>query len=356
MRFLLTILITLFSISLLLVTQAFAQTQVYVSVSGEQQIKRLTINDASGKVIQSDHVAVGGNPGSLVLHPSGQYLYASIRGDGKIAAMQVAKDGSLFLINEADVDGDPSYVATDPTGKYLVSAYYRAGKVIVHSIGKDGSLSAKPTQTIETDEKAHAVVRDNAGKFVFVPHTGPNAIFQFRWDRTTGKLVPNDPNKLVRTKPKMGPRHLWFHPKLPIAFGSDEQGSSVTSYDFNAARGLLKTRETLSTLPAEFKDRNSTSDIEVHPSGKYVYVANRGHDSIAGFSIDDDGDLAHIGNTPTEKTPRSFNISPDGRYLIAAGQNSGKLALYKIRDDGSLEHFATTDIGSKPWWVLIVQR
>ena len=155
--------------------------------------------------------------------------------------------------------------------------------------------------------------------------------------------------------PTLGPRHLWFHPKLPVAFSSDEQGSSITSYDINT-KGLLSTRETLSTLPGDFRGKNSTSDIEVHPSGKHAYVANRGHDSIAVFSIDSSGKLNHQGNAPTEKTPRSFNISPDGRHLIAAGQNSGKLAIYKIGDNGSLQLIATNEVGSKPWWVLIVEK
>ncbi len=333
---------------------AFAETVVYVSVSGEQRVIAHSLEENSGKLSVINEVELSGGPGSLAMHPSGQYLYASVRGTGHLAAMHVGKDGGLVLINETPVDADPSYVMIDRAGKYVISAYYRAGKVMVHEIGKDGSLSSQPIQSIDTDEKAHAAVRDPSGKFVFIPHTGPNAIFQFRFDPTSGKLFPNDPPKLVRDG-KAGPRHLWFHPKRPIAFGSDEQGSSITSYDLSD-KGQLSKKETLSTLPSGYSDKNSTSDIEVHPSGKFVYVANRGHDSIAGFSIDDDGSLKSLGTTPTEKTPRSFNISPNGRHLIAAGQNSGRLALYQINDDGSLKQFATTEVGTKPWWVLITEK
>lgn len=332
---------------------ATAKTVVYVSVSGEQSVIAHSLDD-SGNLSVINKTELSGGPGSLALHPTGNFLYASVRGTGHLAAMHVGDDGGLVVINETPVDADPSYVAIDPDGKYVISAYYRAGKVMVHAIGKDGSLSSQPVQTIQTDEKAHAVVRDPSGKFVFVPHTGPNAIFQFRFDPTSGKLVANDPPKLVR-KGVAGPRHLWFHPKLSFAFGSDEQGSSITSYEMDS-KGLLSAKQTLSTLPEGYSQKNSTSDIEVHPSGKYVYVANRGHDSIAGFAIDAAGKLKSLGTTPTERTPRSFNISPDGRHLIAAGQNSGRLAIYKINDDGSLKQFATTEVGSKPWWVLITER
>ena len=178
-------------------TPVDAATIVYVSVSGEQAIAAYTLDD-SGKLNRISDAEVSGAPGALAMHPNGKYLYASVRKTGHLASLLVGEDGGLIVINETPVDADPSYVQVDPTGKFLLSAYYKAGRVMVHAIGKDGSLSSKPIQTIETDEKAHAIVPDRSAKFFFVPHTGPNAIFQFRWDRVNGKLIANDPAKLSR--------------------------------------------------------------------------------------------------------------------------------------------------------------
>jgi 6-phosphogluconolactonase len=156
-------------------------------------------------------------------------------------------------------------------------------------------------------------------------------------------------------QPKAGPRHLAFHPTQSIAFTSDEQGSSITAYRYDPGTGL-KPYQTLSTLPADFKGQNTTADVKVHPSGKFVWVSNRGHDSLACFAIDGSGQLSARGHTPTEKTPRSFDIEPGGRYAFGAGEGSGKLAVFEIdQDSGSLTRKHTFDVGKSLTWVLAVQ-
>ncbi len=327
---------------------------VYVSLSGENRIAVYQLEPSSGRLLELSDVQTDGGPGALCLHPSGKYLLASIKSVGNLASFRIVGDG-LEQIDQIPAGADPSFLATDPSGKFLISAYYRAGKVMVHSIGDDGRLDPQPLQSIDTDEKAHGVVFDASGRFVFVPHTGPNAIFQFRFEPTSGRLMPNRPAKVQRPQ-QSGPRHLWFRPDGKFAYGSDEQGNSVTAYQFDSQTGTLLPMQTVSTLPADFDQRNSTSDIEVHPSGKFVFVANRGHDSIARFAIDSDGKVSHLGNTATEKTTRSFNIDREGKLMIAAGQNSDRIATFRIRSDGSLDRLATTAVGSKPWWVLVVNR
>ena len=334
--------------------QAFADTTVCVSVAGENRVITFDLNESSGELDLQHSIRVSGGPGSMAVDPDGNRLYVAVRGSSKIAAINIHSDRRLSLIGEVDGGGDASYLSVDPSGRFLFSSFYRDGVVRVHSIRPNGSLSSKPIQVVSTDEKAHAAVLDPTGKFLFVPHTRPNAIFQFRVGIGTGQLSPNDPLKVLREE-NSGPRHLWFHPRLQLAVGSDEQGSSVTSYDFNAKQGTLSIKQTMSTLPADFEDKNSTSDIEIHPSGKFLYVANRGHDSLAGFSIDAMGRLEPIGHAPTEKTPRSFNISPDGAFLVAAGQAASRLAVYQVRTDGQLERLASKDVGPRPWWVLILQ-
>jgi 6-phosphogluconolactonase len=160
----------------------------------------------------------------------------------------------------------------------------------------------------------------------------------------------------VETPKKSGPRHLTFHPSKPIAYVANEQGSSVTAYDLDTKAGTLSPRQTMSTLPKDWQGVNACAEIKVQSSGRFLYVANRGHDSIAGFTLDDDGRMTPIGQTSTEKTPRSFDIDPSGKFLYAAGESSGKLATYKIdANTGSLKLVNTIDVGKTPWWVLAVE-
>jgi 6-phosphogluconolactonase len=153
---------------------------------------------------------------------------------------------------------------------------------------------------------------------------------------------------------KAGPRHLAFHPTKNLAFTSDESGSSISAYQVDPKAGL-KPLQTLSTLPTDFAGENSTAEVKVHPSGKYAWVSNRGHDSLAGFSINDQGKLTAIGQTPTEKTPRSFDIDSSGRFVFGAGEGSGKLAFFACdRETGKLTRLETYDVGKSLTWVLVV--
>jgi len=330
---------------------------VYVSLAGENRIAIYNLNDQTAELTPCGTAKVDGGPGSLTTDPSRKFLFASIRSVGKLASFRIhAQDGSLTLLSEVPAGADPAYVATDKTGRFLLSAYYRAGKVSVHRIDKSGALSAEPLQTIPTAEKAHSIRTDRSNHFAFVPHTGPNAIFQFLFDQQTGRLSANAVAKVQRPE-NTGPRHIAFHPTKDLVYVSDEQGSSVTVYRLDAKQGRLSAVQTISSLPKSFSGNNSTAHIEVDPSGRFVYIANRGHDSIAAFRINhDSGKLASLGQTPTEQTPRSFNIDPSGKLLIAAGQASGKLATFRInQDSGKLTRVGTLDVGKQPWWVLIVR-
>ncbi len=329
---------------------------VHVSLAKDNRIITYQLDDRDGTLNEVDSVMVDGGPGALAAHPTKPVIYASIRQVGHLASFSVdERTGTLTKINEVTAGADPAYLAIDGSGKYLMSAYYKAGKILVHAITENGAIGEE-LQSIATDERAHAIVPDRTSRFWFVPHTRPNAIFQFRFDADKQRLTANEPAKLTRRQ-QTGPRHLWFHPSLNTAYTSDEQGRSVSAYRFDPAQGTLELTQTLSTLPEDY-DHNvggSTSDIEVHPSGKYVYVANRGHDSIARFGVDMDlGTLVHLGNTESETTTRSFNIDPSGQLLIAAGQNSGKLAVFRIDPtDGDLTRINTFPTGNSPWWVLI---
>ena len=147
-----------------------------------------------------------------------------------------------------------------------------------------------------------------------------------------------------------------FHPSKPTVYTVNEQGGSVTSWHFNAASGALTKPETHSTLPGDFKRRNACADLELTPNARFLYAANRGHDSLACFLVDPaSGRLRPGPRTKTEPTPRQFSITPDGKFLYSAGQSSGKIATFRIDSKtGALRRIATTEVGERPWWLLAV--
>ncbi len=327
---------------------------VFVSVAKDQKIACFAWDDSQQKLTLNSEASVLGGPGAMCIDRNGKHIYIVKKKTGSIAVFEISPDASLKPIGETAIGEAGSYLAIHPTGKFLFSAYYQAGQVAVHAIDSDGKLSAKPLQVLQTDERAHCIAIDPSGRFAFVPHTRPNTIFQFLIDQETGLLTPNETPKVLRESG--GPRHLWFHPNKEFVYGSDEKGSSITCYRLDKEAGTLEVVETVSSLPTEgFDGKNSTSDIEVHPSGKFVFIANRGHDSIASFQIDQQtGRLSNPHHAITEATTRSFNISPNGKTLISAGQKSGRLAVFRIDETGALERTETRDVGAAPWWVQIV--
>jgi 6-phosphogluconolactonase len=210
-------------------------------------------------------------------------------------------------------------------------------------------------ESVRTLEKAHAILVDRDNRFAFVPHTGPNTIVQFAFDAKTGKLMPGNPARLT-TPENTGPRHIVFHPSLNVAYVSNEQGGSVTAYQFDRPSGSLAAQQTVSTLPGGFSERNACAEIKIHPTGKFLYVSNRGHDSIARFQIDGaTGMLTAQGQTATEKTPRSFDLDPSGNRLYVCGEATNRIAAYKIDPEtGGLTPLATVSVGNMPWWITLV--
>jgi 6-phosphogluconolactonase len=356
--------------ALLCVANAFAADIVYVSVAGENRIALFKIDDANGTLSPAGSTATSAEPGALTTDSNKRFLFAALRSSGELAAFRIDPvNGKLTHINTVPAGADPAQISTDKEGKFLLTAYYVAGQVTVHDIGSDGSLSKKPRQTIKTKEKAHSIVLSPSGWAALVPHTGPNVIYTFKWYQTLGKLL-EDSQYEYKTPNNTGPRHVVFHPTLikrgidsewETAYVANEQGGSVTMYKVEIAalfgKIILSPKETISTLPADFRGTNACAEIRLHPSNRFLYVSNRGHDSIAAFQVDKEtGRLTSLGQTPTEKTPRSFDVSPSGKFLYAAGESSGRLAAYRIDEtSGKLQRSATYEVGAKPWWVMTVR-
>jgi 6-phosphogluconolactonase len=335
---------------------AHAAAVVYVSAATDKQIIVFQMDEASGALSELQRVTLEGEPAALITAPDQRFLFASHRSTGKLQSFRIDREtGRLSPLRVVEAGADPAHIHTDRTGKFLFTAYYVAAKVSVHAIGEDGSLSEKPVQEVATAEKAHAAMPDASNRFLFVPHTGPNAIYQFAWDAKAGRLSSLEPAKLMTPK-GTGPRHLAWHPTKPIAYIDNEQGSSITAYRMDERRGTLTAGITLSTLPGDFRGRNSCAEIKSHPSGRLLYVANRGHDSLAIFRVSEDGvTLTAKGHAMTEKTPRSFDIDPRGKFAIVAGEASGHLAVSQIDEDtGALTPRHRLKLGDRLWWVLIV--
>ena len=204
---------------------------------------------------------------------------------------------------------------------------------------------------------AHAIQTDPSNTFAFVPHIdnrgGPNAIFQFKFDPATGHLTPNSPPR-VGQPTKTGPRHFCFHPSKDLLYFSNEQGSSVTGYHFDPATGTLSAFQTISTLPPGYEESNTCSQIQMTPSGQFLYAPNRGHNSIAGFAVDAAGRLAAIGHIATEARPSAFSLDPEGHFLLAAGSETDCLASYRVNSEtGALTPLETYRVGKRPMWVLM---
>ena len=335
----------------------FAALLVSVSVGKDQAQHLYELNPMTGALMQRAKYDLPGPPGSQCLSPDGNTLYVSVRSANCVAAFRIDHSKkTLVPLEITEIGANAAYVATDRTGRTLLWASYSRGVVGSHAIGPNSAVIKNPLSLIETARCAHAILPDASNRFAFVPHTGPNAVYQFRFDATTGKLTRNDP---FTAKPAEGlePRHLAFHPKLPIVYCDNEKGDSVTAYAFDRATGQLEAFHTASTVPQGFDgSKNTCADIEISNDGKFVYASNRGHNSIAGFAVDPKtGKLRSIGQFATGEIPRSFNLSPNNRWMVAAGQRSHDLHIYERNPKtGELIARRKQTTGQGPSWVQFI--
>lgn len=312
---------------------------------------------ASGKL--SPLGVTGGvkNPMFLAIHPTGDYLYAVSEiseGDkplGAVTAFALNRDGGeLTPLNHQSSEGaGPCYLSVDRAGKYVLVANYSGGSIASLPIRQDGSL-APATSAIrhtgvvaEASRKkgplAHSINVSPDNRFAFAVDLGLDRIFIYKFDSDSGALTPHEP-AFAAVAPGSGPRHFTFHPNAKYAYINNETKSSVTTFSYDADSGALMELQTITTLPADFMEKNSTAEILVHPSGKFLYCSNRGHDSLAIFAIDETtGKLSAVGHQSTlGKTPRNFGIDPTGAYILACNQASDSIVVMRIdQATGKLE-------------------
>jgi 6-phosphogluconolactonase len=261
------------------------------------------------------------------------------------------------LIGSVATELEPGYLSTDKKGRFLLVTYFWVGKAAVYPIGSDGVAANPPIEYFDTFRGVHSIQTDPSNKFVFLPHiaiVGPNLILQFKFDELTGRLIPNTPDRVIPEE-GAGPRDYCFHPNLDIAYFCNEEGSSVTAYRFDRSGGTLTPIQTVSTVPDGYIQKNRCAEIQILPNGKALYVSNRGHNSLACFSIHQhSGLLTSLGHVPEEPETRAFCLDPDGNFLYAAGEKSGRLLSYSVnKETGGLTHIGTYAAGKAPWWMLI---
>ncbi|MFO1001756.1 MAG: beta-propeller fold lactonase family protein [Planctomycetaceae bacterium] len=335
-----------------------ADSFVFVSLLQERKIVTFQRSVDSGELRQTQITECSAEPAYLTASKDGRVLFVSYRSTGQLAAFHIdASTGALQLINVVEAGEDPAFLIPDRTGRFLLTAYYVSNKVTVHGVHADGRLSEKPVCSLPTATNAHGVSIDSKNQSVYVSHTGANRIDQFRFDQETGILTALDP-PFVTANAIQNPRHIMIHPSDRWAYcsneagGSNEDGASLYARDSKTMQ--LKQEQSVLSLPETFDaNQNSTAECLLTPDGQLLYVANRGHNSIAGFSVDQsNGRLKRVSITPTEAVPRSFTISPDGRHLYVAGETSGRVASYAIKASGELKLLDIVESGPISWAIV----
>lgn len=344
---------------------------LYVGLQDDDKIVSFGIDAGDGTLSPRAETPAAGSPSVFAVSPDRHVLYVGYRGTPAIESCRIdPATGALTSLGRVPTEHPPTYLAPDRTGKYLLSAYYQGAYAAVHPLGSDGGVRGPALDRQNTEPGAHSILTDPSNRFAFVPHIfrqndnvleppknipGPNFIAQFRFDAATGRLSPNTPFKLDPPGP-LGPRHYCFHPTLDLAYFSDEQGCSVTAYRLDRAAGTLASVETVPSLPADVSVRNTCSQIYLTPSARFLYVGNRGHNSIAGFAVDPaTGRLTPAGHAPTEPVPTAFGLDSTGSFLFSGGTASGRLASYRIDSaTGALTPLETHTVGKRPAAVLAV--
>jgi len=269
------------------------------------------------------------------------------RPTGAVSAFSIdPATGRLTLLNQRPSMGTgPCHVVLDNENRNLLVANYGGGSVAVLPVGPDGQLGAATDVVQHTGRSidpvrqkgphAHCVTLDSANRFAFVCDLGLDKVLTYRFDARQGKLSPGEP-AFTSIKAGAGPRHMVFRPDGRFAYVVNELSSTITVFRYESTTGVLKESQTISTRPEYFEGANTAAEVGVHPSGKYLYASNRGHNSVVLFSIDpDQGTLAYIEEQGTGgSTPRHFGIEPSAKHLAIGNQQSDTVLVCRI-DDGN---------------------
>lgn len=332
---------------------------VYAPVKETKQLLVIAATpgpDGLDLVVEETH-EVGCGAGGIAAHPTKPLLY--LVGSGgrphqvKSAVLELDAAGAVARATPFDAERGCVHARIDPAGKFLLTADYGSGGVDVYPLDEAGLPGKRADFHDEGPKMAHSVGVSPDGHFVYVPHVKQhNALFQYALDRDTGRLTPLDPPDAAPAE-GIGPRHVAFHPTLPVVYFTNEQQLGVSAY----ARGadgrltLLQVCDAVDASLERFRKSASASDIVITPDGRFVFTGLRGHgvacDFVARFRVGDDGRLDLLGRTPADKLPWGFALSPDGGHLIVATTDGKSITAYRITADGDLARAGRLDCGQK---------
>ncbi|MDO8540533.1 MAG: lactonase family protein [Opitutaceae bacterium] len=329
-------------------------------------IHRFEMDPATGSLSARDVLVDDSSPNCLAFNPARTHLYVTKKGSGGAGSGAVSSfavdpsDGRLKLLNTVSAGGlGPTHLSVHPSGRHVFVANYIGGSVAVLPVRPNGELgeatdvkelrgevgpvhassAPKGSFAISGHDKSHAhmIQPDPAGRFVLAANLGLDRIHVWKFDERGGTLLAND-SATVALPPGDGPRHFAFHPNGRWLYSFQEEGSTIVWFDYDAATGRLSARQTLSTLPRGFTGSSFGSGIMVSPDGKFVYAANRLHDSIAWFAIAESGSLTLVATEWTRGDyPRSLNFDPSGAFLYSCNQRSDAITCFRIdRNTGAL--------------------
>lgn len=308
-------------------------------------------NSINGELTPHGSYSGIANPSFLTIHPNGKWLYAvsetGQNSDGVLGSVHSFKiqHGQLNLdlqpINHQSTDGDwPCHVQIDASGNWLIASNYGTGNAALFPILSDGAIGEMksflqhdghgPNKDRQEGPHAHSAIFTPDNRYVIIADLGIDQLVIYKFNAETGSLTRH---ANIQTRPGAGPRHFAFHSNDLHLLVANELDSSVTVYEYDAGDGTLHALQTLDTLPPDTPE-SIVADIHLSPSGKYVYVSNRGHDSLAIFSFDEEtGQLTEVANQGTHgKTPRNFAIDPSGTFLLAANQDSNNIVTFRINE------------------------
>lgn len=307
-------------------------------------IHMIEMDPATGKMTLVNSFESGSNPSFVFAHPRRPFVYAVnelVEGHASAFAIDPDTHRLTHLNTQPTRGAEPCYICCDPAGEWLFVANYTGGSLAVFPIMPDGSLgplsdlvqhhgsSVHPFR--QTMAHLHSAQFDPSGQYLLTADLGIDKIVIYRFDRQTGKLSPHEPSD-VSALPGSGPRHFVFHPNRRWMYLANELSSTVTAHRWDSQRGVLTPFKTAATLPDDFTGTNIVAEIRLSPSGKHLYVSNRGHDSLTVFAVDEhEGLLEFVENTPTlGHWPRNFQLDPSGHVLICANQQSDSLVTFWV--------------------------
>jgi 6-phosphogluconolactonase len=320
----------------------------YTESGRRDGIYLVRMDPRSGKLLRVGSVDAGANPSFLAIHPNGRVLYAvnevekyNGRSTGAVSAFAIASNtGALTRLDEQPSEGGaPCYVSVDRSGRVVLVANYAGGSVALLPIQTDGSLApaaqvvphtgSGPNVERQGQAHAHSIVADPSNRFALSADLGVDRVFVYRLD-LDGKSLRHVEGGDAVMRPGAGPRHIAFHPTLPLVFVANELDSTVATLRFDAERGTLSPVDVRSTIPSGWAGTNYPADIHIAPSGRTLYVSNRGHNSLAVFTVaESTGALALDQVVSTEGDwPRNFSLDPTGRWLLVANQKSGSVVVF----------------------------